>query len=90
MKNNTKRSIKVSKDDTVSEVSKKKKTSPTSVTKTDKSTGSRKTRPNVSQKATSSEAKAQKQSGVSSTGAKRVKNDPQNNDRISAKKDRGK
>jgi hypothetical protein len=87
---NTKKSVKVSKDDTVSDVTKKRRTSPASVTKTDKSAGSGKTGSSVSQKAAGSEAKAQKQSGVSSTGAKRVKNNPENNDRISAKKDRGK
>jgi hypothetical protein len=85
---NTKRPVKKSKDDTVSEVGKKTRTAPTSVTSSSKATGTKQSHSKGNQKGASSEAKAQKISGVSRSGASSVKNNAQTDKKFSTRKDR--
>jgi hypothetical protein len=85
---NSQRSIKKTKDDTISDVNKKKHTAPTSITKTSRATGPRKTGADIPKTGVKSQSRAQKESGVSKTGATRVKNNPQTDNKFSSKKER--
>lgn len=80
--------IKVTKDDTVSHVNKKQRTAPKTITATSRSTGPRKTGSDISRKGAKSQSNAQKESGISRSGASRVKNNPQTDSEFTHKKDR--
>lgn len=78
----------VTKDDTISRKDKKKDTAPTTITSTERSTGTKRGKPGPPKTGTRSQTNTEKKSGINPAAAPRVKKNPQTGEKFTTKKNK--